>query len=145
MNKLMQMKAAHGHGKSHRGGNQRPGNGGAGLGLMMPAMLAQYFTGHASSGDPAGKRGPFQVPGMRPQHSKRCQVLPRLRSPATGFPEMRSMRQEPHTKRPVLLQMRPCRGREAGTSEMPQLRGRRVVGCKILRSVRGEILGGLLQ
>jgi membrane protease subunit (stomatin/prohibitin family) len=58
MNKLMQMKAAMAMEKASEG--QTSGNGmGAGLGLMMPAMLAQYFCGQQPKpgigGGPGGK------------------------------------------------------------------------------------------
>ncbi len=56
MNKLMQMKAAMAMEKATEG--EASGQGmGAGLGLMMPAMLAQYFTGHASSEKPDAEGG----------------------------------------------------------------------------------------
>jgi len=53
MNKLMQMKAAMAMEKATEG--EASGQGmGAGLGLMMPAMLAQYFTGQMPPGQPGG-------------------------------------------------------------------------------------------
>jgi membrane protease subunit (stomatin/prohibitin family) len=59
MNKLMKMKAAMAMEKAAQG--QTSGEGmGAGLGLMMPAMLAQYFTGQVppdKSGSPKGAQG----------------------------------------------------------------------------------------
>jgi membrane protease subunit (stomatin/prohibitin family) len=54
MNKLMQMKAAMAMEKASEGDTSGQGMG-AGLGLMMPAMLAQYFTGHASPGNQGGE------------------------------------------------------------------------------------------
>ena len=48
MNKLMQMKAAMAMEKASEGETSGEGMG-AGLGLMMPAMLAQYFTGQFPS------------------------------------------------------------------------------------------------
>jgi membrane protease subunit (stomatin/prohibitin family) len=64
MNKLMQMKAAMAMEKAAEG--QTSGEGmGAGLGLMMPAMLAQYFTGQMppdKSGGPKGGKGPEDAP-----------------------------------------------------------------------------------
>jgi membrane protease subunit (stomatin/prohibitin family) len=52
MNKLMQMKAAMAIEKA--AGGDAAGQGmGAGLGLMMPAMLAQYLTSHASPEGPS--------------------------------------------------------------------------------------------
>ena len=65
MNKLMQMKAAMAMEKAASG--EASGEGmGAGLGLMMPAMLAQYFTGQlppGKSSDPKGGDGPGETPG----------------------------------------------------------------------------------
>ena len=59
MNKLMQMKAAMAMEKA--AGGETSGQGmGAGLGLMMPAMLAQYFTGHAPSGGQSDGEGVFK-------------------------------------------------------------------------------------
>ncbi|MEJ2659696.1 MAG: SPFH domain-containing protein [Desulfobacteraceae bacterium] len=55
MNKLMQMKTAMAVEKAAQG--QTSGEGmGAGLGLMMPAMLAQYFSGQMPAG-PSGRTG----------------------------------------------------------------------------------------
>jgi len=59
MNKLMQMKAAMAMEKAAAGDTAGQGMG-AGLGLMMPAMLAQYFTGHMSSGGQAGGEDHFK-------------------------------------------------------------------------------------
>ncbi len=53
MNKLMQMKAAMAMEKAAEGDASGQGMG-AGLGLMMPAMLAQYFTGGAAPGSSGG-------------------------------------------------------------------------------------------
>ena len=61
MNKLMQMKAAMAMEKAAEGETSGEGMG-AGLGLMMPAMLAQYFTGQfpqaAGGAAPPGSPGP---------------------------------------------------------------------------------------
>jgi membrane protease subunit (stomatin/prohibitin family) len=55
MNKLMQMKAAMAMEKAAEGDASSQGMGAA-LGLMMPAMLAQYFTGQRPSGEaPTGE------------------------------------------------------------------------------------------
>jgi membrane protease subunit (stomatin/prohibitin family) len=65
MNKLMKMKAAMAMEKASQG--QTSGEGmGAGLGLMMPAMLAQYFTGQM----PADKGG--EGPGGAPGTPSKC-------------------------------------------------------------------------
>ena len=59
MNKLMQMKTAMAVEKA--AGGEAGGQGmGAGLGLMMPAMLAQYFTGHGPSGGETGDGSLFK-------------------------------------------------------------------------------------
>jgi membrane protease subunit (stomatin/prohibitin family) len=56
MNKLMQMKAAMAMEKAAQGETSGQGMG-AGLGLMMPAMLAQYFTGQLPPEKSAGRKG----------------------------------------------------------------------------------------
>jgi len=69
MNKLMQMKAAMAMEKAAQGETSGEGMG-AGLGLMMPAMLAQYFTGQL----------PQDKPGGAPEAPSKCpdchQVIP---------------------------------------------------------------------
>lgn len=75
MNKLMQMKAAMAMEKASEG--QTSGDGmGAGLGLMMPAMLAQYFGGQQSKAKEAGTPGgTYQCPECRhdvPLDAKFC-------------------------------------------------------------------------
>ncbi len=64
MNKLMKMKAAMAMEKAAQGETSGEGMG-AGLGLMMPAMLAQYFTGQL----PPDKSG---GPGSVLQASSKC-------------------------------------------------------------------------
>ena len=56
MNKLMQMKAAMAMEKAASGETSGEGMG-AGLGLMMPAMLAQYFTGQLPPDKSSGPKG----------------------------------------------------------------------------------------
>jgi membrane protease subunit (stomatin/prohibitin family) len=65
MNKLMQMKAAMAMEKAAQGETSGEGMG-AGLGLMMPAMLAQYFTGQMPSGPSGGASGAPQPPSACP-------------------------------------------------------------------------------
>lgn len=65
MNKLMQMKAAMAMEKASQG--EASGEGmGAGLGLMMPAMLAQYFTHPLAQGQP-GAAPSAPPPGAQPE------------------------------------------------------------------------------
>jgi membrane protease subunit (stomatin/prohibitin family) len=62
MEKLMKMKAAMAMEKASEG--EASGQGmGAGLGLMMPAMLAQYFTGQMPSGGQPGGGPKGDAPG----------------------------------------------------------------------------------
>jgi membrane protease subunit (stomatin/prohibitin family) len=70
MNKLMQMKAAMAMEKAAQGETSGQGMG-AGLGLMMPAMLAQYFTGRTAPG-PSGEPGGGTGPGGAPQAPSTC-------------------------------------------------------------------------
>jgi len=70
MNKLMQMKAAMAMEKASQG--QTSGEGmGAGLGLMMPAMLAQYFTGQLPADKSSGSQG-GGGPGRAPLPPSTC-------------------------------------------------------------------------
>jgi membrane protease subunit (stomatin/prohibitin family) len=70
MNKLMQMKAAMAVEKAAQGETSGDGMG-AGLGLMMPAMLAQYFTGRMPAGPSGGGDG-GAGPAGTPQASTTC-------------------------------------------------------------------------
>ncbi len=70
MNKLMQMKAAMAVEKASEGQTSAEGMG-AGLGLMMPAMLAQYFTGRMPEGPSGGAKG-GPGPGGGPEPSSDC-------------------------------------------------------------------------
>jgi membrane protease subunit (stomatin/prohibitin family) len=77
MNKLMQMKAAMAMEKAAQGDSSSQGMG-AGLGLMMPAMLAQYFAHPLaqgkSGGDTSGGRPPLPTDGP---HCPECsQTIP---------------------------------------------------------------------
>jgi membrane protease subunit (stomatin/prohibitin family) len=74
MNKLMQMKAAMAMEKAAQGETSGEGMG-AGLGLMMPAMLAQYFTGQLppdKSGGSPGGGGPGSTPPDGPVKCPDC-------------------------------------------------------------------------
>ena len=65
MNKLMKMKAAMAMEKAAQG--EASGEGmGAGLGLMMPAMLAQYFTGQLPQDKTQGPGGGAEAPSKCP-------------------------------------------------------------------------------
>jgi membrane protease subunit (stomatin/prohibitin family) len=70
MNKLMQMKAAMAMEKAAQGETSGTGMG-AGMGLMMPAMLAQYFTGQMPQGQSVGPDG-GAGPGGAPQPPSAC-------------------------------------------------------------------------
>jgi membrane protease subunit (stomatin/prohibitin family) len=61
MNKLMQMKAAMAMEKAADGGDGAASGMGTSMGLMMPAMFAQYFTGGGAA--PAPGNPPAAAPG----------------------------------------------------------------------------------
>jgi membrane protease subunit (stomatin/prohibitin family) len=75
MEKLMQMKAAMAMEKAAASDGGAASGMGAGLGLMLPAMFAQYFSGQKPAGPPAGAPQSVACPECRsgiPADSKFC-------------------------------------------------------------------------
>ena len=137
MNKLMQMKTAMAMEKAAQGESSGEGMG-AGLGLMMPAMLAQYFThplaqgqsGATPSSLPAAPpSGDIPMPGLWPIDPDQFKILPHVRTPATGLPRVHQLRKKPDAGRQILLPLRPSGGRETETEDLRQLRRREFGRC----------------
>ena len=96
MNKLMQMKAAMAMEKASESEGEGSMGMGTSLGLMMPAMFAQYFNAIGRGRSRRRSSHPInradEMSGMSVKHSGHRQVLSHVWASTTGFQPVRQLR-----------------------------------------------------
>ena len=134
LNKLLQMKAAMAVEKVAEQQGAAGAGAGMGLGLMMPALFSSAFAG----GGAGGGRADGGLPVVRAPGRGGCAVLPQLRRPARGLPEMRALLRGHRPRGALLRALRHAVGREAAGEEVREMRAGEPAELRLLQPVRRE-------